>query len=447
MLQSTGETSQTQPSINYATVKYSFKCVRRHLFKDKVYYVHALPNMITIGEHINDPNPKYKLELNLKNIIYWKQEHGQNRAFGIKYKKNVKYFEATSEQLQKFRQEISCLIGFHSLDDHYKIDELIGKGSFSSVYKIYRQHDKKVFAMKYVTSKQKNDKENMQLVENEIGILHSFNHDSILKIYEVYRVEEYHYGIIVEYLDGIALSTLIEQLKKNQCIIKESDIKTILQSLLIALAIIHQEQVIHRDIKPQNIMISQQHNYRVKIIDFGLSIKNQLQYNRCGTPGYMAPEIVNMRKDQQKAWTSLCDIFSLGVVFFKLLSKGISCFQGQTSDQVLANNKKCQIDWSIVLQHNYSKNCIQLLKAMLAKDPEERITAYQALQHPFFGDAFSTISTDYVGHSISLKSKQILNPTLEKHNLDSQESVEENSVQKQQVYNRDIRPSIISRRQ
>lgn len=50
----------------------------------------------------------------------------------------------------------------------------------------------------------------MQLVENEIGILHSFNHDSILKIYEVYRVEEYHYGIIVEYLDGIALSTLIE---------------------------------------------------------------------------------------------------------------------------------------------------------------------------------------------------------------------------------------------
>ncbi|CAD8208767.1 unnamed protein product [Paramecium pentaurelia] len=445
MLQTIGERPQIQPPINYGTVKYSFKCIRRHLFKDKIYYVHALPNMITIGDHINDPFPKYTLELNLKNIVYWKQEHGQNRAFGIKYKKNVKYFEATSEQLQKFRQEISCLIGFHSFDDHYKIDELIGKGSFSSVYKIFRINDKKVFAMKYVSSKQTNKKENMQLVENEIGILKSFNNESILKIYEVYRVEEYHYGIIVEYLDGIALSTLIEQFKKNQNILKESDIKIILQNLLMALAVIHQEQVIHRDIKPQNIMISQQHYNCVKIIDFGLSIKNQLQYNRCGTPGYMAPEIVNMRKDQQKAWTSLCDIFSLGVVFFKLLSKGISCFQGQTSDQVLANNKNCQIDWSIVQQHNYSKNCISLLKAMLAKDPEERITAYQALQHPFFGDVIQTMYTDYVGHSINLKSKQILNPTTEKQNLDSQQSVEDKQIQKQQVYNRDIKPSILSR--
>ncbi|CAD8121412.1 unnamed protein product [Paramecium sonneborni] len=212
--------------------------------------------------------------------------------------------------------------------------------------------------MKQVSSKQKNDKENMQLLENEIGILNSINNESILKIFEVYRIEEHQYGIIVEFVDGICLATLIEQLKKQQTKLKEYDIKVILQAILKALVVIHQEQVIHRDIKPQNIMISQSSFRNVKIIDFGLSIKNQLQYNRCGTPGYMAPEIVNMKKDQQKAWTSLCDIFSLGVVFFKLLSKGISCFQGQTSDQVLANNKKCQIDWSIVQQYNYTKNCI-----------------------------------------------------------------------------------------
>lgn len=56
----------------------------------------------------------------------------------------------------------------------------------------------------------------------------------------------------------------------------------------------------------------------MRLIDFGLSIRDSLQYNRCGTPGYMAPEIVNMKKEQQKPWTELCDVFSLGVVFFKL---------------------------------------------------------------------------------------------------------------------------------
>lgn len=63
------------------------------------------------------------------------------------------------------------MIGFHSLDDHYKIEELIGKGSFSSVYKIYRQQDKKLFAMKYVSSKQKNDKENMVTSLTNLAII------------------------------------------------------------------------------------------------------------------------------------------------------------------------------------------------------------------------------------------------------------------------------------
>lgn len=174
----------------------------------------------------------------------------------------MKYFEANTEHLNKFREAITCQISFSSLDEHYKIEELIGKGSFSSVYKIIRIYDKKIFAMKYVSSKQKNDKENMvrsplfqQLLENEIGILHSLKSDQILKIIEVYKVEEFHYGLIVEYVDGICLATLIEQLKKNQNKLKEQDVKVMMQSLLKALAYLHANKVIHRDIKPQNIMV------------------------------------------------------------------------------------------------------------------------------------------------------------------------------------------------
>ncbi|CAD8075849.1 unnamed protein product [Paramecium primaurelia] len=447
MNQSTGQNQQSQPLINYGNVKYSFKCLRRHLLKDKVYHVLALQNMITIGEHLNDPNPKYKLELNLKNTVYWKQVHGQNKAFGIKYKKNVKYFEASTEQLTKFREAISCFIGFHSIDDHYKIEKMIGSGSFSQVHKVFRLHDDKAFAMKQVSNQQKTDKENMQLLENEIGILHSLNNEAIVKIYEVFRIEENQYGLIIEFVDGICLATLIEQLKKNQNQLKEEDIKILLKEILKALNFIHQEQVIHRDIKPQNIMISQSSFKNVKIIDFGLSIKNSQQYNRCGTPGYMAPEIVNMKKEDQKPWTSLCDIFSLGVVFYKILSKGINCFQGQTSDQIVANNKKCQIDWSNVQQFNYSDNCISLLKAMLAKDPEERISADQALQHPFFIDLPPVLETDFAGNDMTQQSKVIVNQIIDKPNLDSiAESLNDFSGnQKQHIYVREFKPSRISK--
>lgn len=91
------------------------------------------------------------------------------------------------------------------------------------MYKIQRNYDNKVFAMKYVSSKQKNDKENMSLLENEINILHSLNCDTVLKIYEVYKIDENHYAIILEYIEGQCFAAIIEALKVKLSFIIEND--------------------------------------------------------------------------------------------------------------------------------------------------------------------------------------------------------------------------------
>ncbi|KAM3136310.1 hypothetical protein pb186bvf_011609 [Paramecium bursaria] len=435
---------QSTDNLNYQNARYTFTCVRRHIFKDKTYHVHVLNDVIAIGEQLNDPNPKYKLELRLKNQIYWKIENGIPKAFGIIFRKNIKYFDANPDHLTKFKSQISCQISFGVMEDQYKLEEQIGKGSFSTVYRIHRRHDNKLFALKYVNSKQKTDKENMQLVENEITILNSINNDLIIKIYEVYKIDEFNYGIVLEYSDGQCLASIIDQMKKNNSKLTGNDIKSIMHQLLRALAYLHADGIIHRDIKPQNIMIYSP-QYKIKIIDFGLSIKNQQQYNRCGTPGYMAPEIVNMKKDQQKCWTDLCDVFSLGVVFFKLLSKGTSCFQGQTSEQVLASNKRCQIDWGQVQQHQAPPKALSLLKSMLEKDPEQRIKASEALKHAYFADLQLSTYTEVQVNSMTLKSRFM--PQKSQILQDSFQNIEPSIEERHQVKSKTLKPSLISRLQ
>lgn len=94
----------------------------------------------------------------------------------------------------------------------------------------------------------------------------------------------------------------------------------------------HSFSVIHRDIKPNHIFLNE--HKAIKIIDLGLSIQGSESIRSCGTPGYLSPELF-----LHAPWSQKCDVFSLGVVFYKLLNKGVSCFEGQSGDQVLKRNK------------------------------------------------------------------------------------------------------------
>lgn len=105
---------------------------------------------------------------------------------------------------------------------------------------------------------------------------------------------------------------------------------------------------------------------------------------RCGTPGYVAPEVINI-KDMKTKYTPICDIFSLGLIFHLLLF-GKSVFKGKTYNDVLNENKRCNFSLEGEEYEKVDKIVMDLLRKMLKSNPEERITAEAALEHPYFRD-------------------------------------------------------------
>lgn len=121
----------------------------------------------------------------------------------------------------------------------------------------------------------------------------------------------------------------------------------ILKGILEGLEVMHKNKIMHRDLKPENILLKKQNDYDCVIADFGLAQHCQNQpylFVRCGTPGYVAPEVVNL-KDLKAKYDPICDLFSVGVIFH-LLALRKSPFPGKQYDQVLSQNRACNINFS-----------------------------------------------------------------------------------------------------
>lgn len=121
------------------------------------------------------------------------------------------------------------------------------------------------------------------------------------------------------------------------------------------------------------------------IADFGLAEfadAEEYLFVRCGTPGYVAPEVINI-KDMKAKYDPICDIFSLGLIFHILLL-GVSAFPGKTYNEVLAQNRASSINFDGEEYKKLDNQALSLLSKMLKKNPVERITAVEALNHPYF---------------------------------------------------------------
>jgi calcium-dependent protein kinase len=201
----------------------------------------------------------------------------------------------------------------------------------------------------------------------------------------IYETENSIY-LVLELLEGG------EIFKMRDGALKTEDAKHITFQLLLAIKDLRKRNLIHRDLKPSNIMfkysnMSIQDN-KIALADFGLSAlaKNstQLLFRRCGTPGFIAPEVVNFDKETDTAdKCHNCDIFSAGVIFHFMLT-GKLPFEGETFQEILEKNEKSVIDWDTPELEKLSAQAISLLKGMLETDPERRFTPQQALDHSYF---------------------------------------------------------------
>ena len=170
-----------------------------------------------------------------------------------------------------------------------------------------------------------------------------------------------------------------------------------MEGLLKGLRCLSEHKIMHRDLKPENIMLrSLQAPFQPVIVDFGLAThceKAPYLFYRCGTPGYVAPEIAKLSQNVQ--YDPVCDVFSLGCIFHALMTS-YPLFPGTRYEEVYKKNKNMEFDLREEAIKKFNPFALNLLHNMLASKPEIRINAIEALKHQFFSST-SPISSIHKG--------------------------------------------------
>jgi serine/threonine protein kinase len=331
------------------------------------------------------------MDTNWVRLEYFTENESQeNVHYVIRFIKNMKYCDFLLKDKIKFDIWKSHLTKvFIQSDFHCKFNavKMIGKGSFARVYLVENKETGEKFAVKafakdYLSSQAKG-KESLM---NEIKVMKMINNKYVMKLHEIHESRNSIY-LVLELLEGGELFSLIS--KKNDLPI--NTIKKIMKCLIKALAYLQKKGIMHRDLKPENMILKNKKddldNCVVKIVDFGLAEvcdKDEYLFKRCGTPGYVAPEIINSKKDENIRFDSVVDVFSAGIIFY-IMMIGRSPFKGKTFHQILEQNKLCHIDLNLQKINDHSE-LKDLLSQMLIADPKKRITAKEALNHNFFSD-------------------------------------------------------------
>ena len=261
----------------------------------------------------------------------------------------------------------------------YKKLQLLGEGRFSTVYEAQNRITDIMRAMKIIKKEKHYSEEDEKEVINEVNILKTMDHPNIVKLFEFYSNEK-QYSIIMEYCKGGKLNTEI----RNYAPFDEKYSAYIMYQIFSAINYCHNMNIIHRDLKPENILIvnrNKKNNYpNIKIGDFGMSKmveKDSLQNKIVGTIYYVAPEVI-LKKYNEK-----CDIWSCGVIMYVLLSKKPP-FGGYTEEEIISNILKGVYDIEKPPFDKISKNALDLIQKLLNKDINKRISAQEALNHPWF---------------------------------------------------------------
>ncbi|CAK77614.1 unnamed protein product (macronuclear) [Paramecium tetraurelia] len=378
----------------YDYSKIQFECVvlRKHFIRDVKYYCYVLDKYLLMSTKPKDEKPKYVLFLQLSQQVGWITEQKDNKliikALTIRYQSKFKDFTGKTEDLHIIRQQIKNKVTFVKISDFYEAQYNLGKGSSAKVIQIKEIGSESTLLAAKAIDKHYLQKSQfgMKAFLNEVEILNLLNKQCInapfIKLYETFE-GDYTYYLILDLMQG---RTLAEEMELWKELFPIKSVRIIMQQLLEGVRILHENNIIHRDLKPDNIMFREQDQYDTLIIvDFGLSTFTEVskyQFPKCGTPGYVAPEVLNLIDRDQK-YDKVCDVFSCGCIFYKLLF-GHSLFYGNSFNEVLAQNKKCNFILDGRDMDMIPLDAQQLLKRMLAKNPLERITAKQALESDFF---------------------------------------------------------------
>ena len=271
----------------------------------------------------------------------------------------------------------------------YKYGRLIGQGAFGKVNLGLNVLTGRVVAIKSFNKKNFDLKTDfMKKITYETNLMKKLNHKNITKILEMFEDDKYIL-IIMEYINGGNLFSFVKKRRK----LSEKISKFLFKQIILGLQHIHSHNIVHRDVKLENILIDL--NNTIKICDFGigrvLSDPSDLLYDQCGTPMYMAPEILFSTKEKGYKGFPV-DIWSAGIALYIMLS-GTLPFSVKKEDSLMDienKNKKKNLALKQAIMYSQPKKIEKisstakdLLHGLLNKDPDKRLTIEQILEHPW----------------------------------------------------------------
>ncbi|KAI0235398.1 Death-associated protein kinase 1 [Lamellibrachia satsuma] len=212
-------------------------------------------------------------------------------------------------------------------------------------------------------------------IQREVAVLMELNHSNIVKLHDVYE-NKTEVIVVLELVSGGELFEYLAEREK----VSEDEAVVFLRQILEGVSEMHEKNIAHLDLKPENLMLLDRNSTRLKIIDFGLSRKfvaGDEVKEMMGTPEFVAPEIINYDPLSLAA-----DMWSIGVITYILLS-GCSPFLGDTKQETFANVTSVQYTFDSEYFSSTSPLAIDFIQQLLVKNPTERATVHECLSHPW----------------------------------------------------------------
>lgn len=260
----------------------------------------------------------------------------------------------------------------------YELHEKLGSGTFATVRRIVNKKDQSDEKALKITSLRNLKEEEIEALKNEVTILQIVDHPNVVKLYQQHITEDKIYMVQDLLSGGELFDRIIEQ-----TFFSEKEAARVVTQITDALQYLHKMNVVHRDLKPENLLLTNKSdNYDVKIIDFGLAKQStELMTMPCGTPGYVAPEILRRKKYHKEV-----DIWSLGVITYILLC-GFPPFHddGNNLKNLYKQIRAGKYTFPEKFWGGISDDAKQLIRRMLTVKPAKRITASEILEHKWLG--------------------------------------------------------------
>ncbi|XP_043942549.1 serine/threonine-protein kinase 36 [Protopterus annectens] len=268
--------------------------------------------------------------------------------------------------------------------EKYHVLEMIGEGSFGRVYKGRKKFSAQVVALKFIPKVGRSERE-LKNLKREIDIMRGLKHPNIVQMLDSFETDK-EVVVVTDYAEGELF-----QILEDDGSLPEEQVQDIACQLISALFYLHSHRILHRDMKPQNILLGK--GGIVKLCDFGfaraMSINTLVLTSIKGTPLYMSPELV-----EEKPYDHTADLWSVGCILYELFV-GTPPFYTNSIFQLVSLIIKDPVKWP----KNMSPDFKNFLQGLLTKDPRQRLSWPALLHHPFVAGRV-TVVDDTVGQGI-----------------------------------------------